>query len=73
MRTCQANRELGHAAAGEQRDLLVRHAARVEAEIATLRIHLDYVGEKAALRDARDRGDATHFACISDEPPTARG
>src|ERR1700691_3473980 len=58
MRTYQANRELGHAAAAEQRDLLLRHAARIEAEIATLRVHLDYLREKAALWDARDRGDA---------------
>ena len=30
MRTYQANRALGHAAAGEQRDILLRHAERVE-------------------------------------------
>ena len=59
MRTYQANRARGHAAADEQRDLLLRHAARVEAEIATLRVHLEYLREKAALWDARDRGDAT--------------
>jgi MerR family copper efflux transcriptional regulator len=58
MRTYQANRALGHAAAGEQRDLLSRHATRVEAEIAALRIHLEYLREKAALWDARDRSDA---------------
>jgi len=57
MRTYQANRELGHARAGEQRDLLLRHAERVEGEIATLRIHLDYLRAKAALWDARHRGD----------------
>jgi hypothetical protein len=57
MRTYQANRELGHAAAGEQRDLLLRHADRVEAEIETPRIHLDYLQVKAALWDARDRAD----------------
>jgi DNA-binding transcriptional MerR regulator len=57
MRTYQANRALGHAAAGEQRDLLTRHAERVEAEIATLRTHLDYLREKADLWDARERGD----------------
>ena len=59
MRTYQANRELGHAKAGEQRDLLLRHAERVEGEIETLRIHLDYLRAKAALWDARDRSDAT--------------
>jgi MerR family copper efflux transcriptional regulator len=57
MRTYQANRALGHGAAGEQRDLLSRHAERVEAEIATLRTHLDYLRAKAALWDARERGD----------------
>jgi DNA-binding transcriptional MerR regulator len=58
MRTYQANRGLGRAAAGGQRDLLLRHAERVESEIATLHVHLDYLREKAALWDARDRGDA---------------
>ena len=58
MRTYQANRELGHAAADEQRDLLLQHAKRVEAEIKTLRMHLNYLRAKAALWDARDRGDA---------------
>jgi MerR family copper efflux transcriptional regulator len=57
MRVYQANRELGHARAGEQRDLLLRHAERVEAEIETLRVHLDYLRAKAALWDARDRAD----------------
>ncbi|MDQ6899815.1 MAG: hypothetical protein M3072_09960 [Candidatus Dormibacteraeota bacterium] len=47
----------GHAKADEQRDLLLRHAERVEAEIETLRIHLDYLRAKAALWDARDRAD----------------
>ena len=58
MRTYQANRVRGHEAAGEQRDLLLRHAERIEAEIETLRTHLDYLRAKAALWDARDRGDA---------------
>src|ERR1700690_4674675 len=40
MRIYQANRELGHAKAGEQRDLLLRHAERVEAENDHLRIPL---------------------------------
>ena len=57
MRTYQANRAFGHAKAGEQRDLLLRHAERVEAEIETLHIHLDYLRAKAALWDARDRSD----------------
>ena len=58
MRTYQANRLRGHDAAGEQRDLLLRHAERVAAEIDTLGTHLDYLRAKAALWDARDRGDA---------------
>jgi MerR family transcriptional regulator, copper efflux regulator len=57
MRTYQANRVRGHEAAGEQRDLLLRHAERIGAEIETLRTHLDYLRAKAALWDARDRGD----------------
>jgi hypothetical protein len=56
MRTYQANRARGRAAAAEQRDLLLRHAERVEAQIATLRTHLDYLRDKAAVWDARDRG-----------------
>ena len=62
MRTYQANRALGHAAAGDQRDILLRHAERVELEIATLHVHLDYLRRKAALWDARDRGDAADEA-----------
>jgi MerR family transcriptional regulator, copper efflux regulator len=57
MRTYQANRALGHAKAGEQRDLLLRHAERIEAEIETLHVHLTYLRAKAALWDARDRQD----------------
>jgi MerR family transcriptional regulator, copper efflux regulator len=58
MRTYQANRERRHEAAAEQRDLLLRHAERVKAEIETLRTHLAYLHEKAAVWDARERGDA---------------
>jgi DNA-binding transcriptional MerR regulator len=58
MRTYRANRSRGREAAGEQRDLLLRHADRVEAEIKTRRIHLNYLRAKAALWDARDRADA---------------
>jgi hypothetical protein len=47
----------GRVAAAEQRDLLLRHAGRVEAQLETLRTHLDYLREKAAMGDARDRGD----------------
>jgi DNA-binding transcriptional MerR regulator len=57
MRTYQANRQLGNGKAGEQRDLLLQHAERVEGEIATLRIHLHYLRAKAALWDARHRSD----------------
>jgi len=57
MRTYQANRKRGRVAAAEQRDLLLRHAERIEAEIATLHLHRDYLRAKAALWDARDRKD----------------
>ena len=39
MRTYQANRQVGHAKASDQRDLLLRHAQRVRAEMDTLRVH----------------------------------
>ncbi|HWD81754.1 MAG TPA: MerR family transcriptional regulator [Kribbella sp.] len=57
MRTYLANRARGREAAGEQRDLLLRHAERIEAEIAAQQTRLRYLREKAALWDARDRGD----------------
>ena len=60
MRTYQANRGRGgRTVAAEQRDLLLRHAARITAEIAALHTRLDYLREKSALWDARARGDAT--------------
>jgi MerR family copper efflux transcriptional regulator len=62
MRRYQANRVIGRAASGEQRDILLRHAERVELEIATLRVHLEYLQAKASLWDARDRGDASDEA-----------
>jgi MerR family copper efflux transcriptional regulator len=58
MRTYQANRARGQEAAGDQRDLLLRHARRIEGEIAILHVHLEYLHEKAALWDCRYRGDA---------------
>jgi MerR family transcriptional regulator, copper efflux regulator len=58
MRTYQVNRARGREAAGEQRDLLLRHAERIQGQIETLHIHLDYLRAKAALWDARDLGDA---------------
>ncbi|MEW2547955.1 MerR family transcriptional regulator [Streptomyces sp. NPDC047002] len=57
MRTYLANRARGRSAAGAQRDLLLRHAERIEGEIAAQHARLDYLREKAALWDARDRGD----------------
>ncbi|MDQ2812993.1 MAG: MerR family transcriptional regulator [Actinomycetota bacterium] len=57
MRIYQANRGRGQAAAAEQRDLLLRHAERIEAEIVAQQARLGYLREKAALWDARDRGD----------------
>lgn len=58
MRTYLANRRIGRGRAGEQRDLLLRHAERVEAEIAAQQARLGYLREKALLWDARERGDA---------------
>jgi len=58
MRAYLAAARRGDEAAGEQRDLLLRHAERVEAQITTLHTHLDYLRAKAAMWDARDRGDA---------------
>jgi DNA-binding transcriptional MerR regulator len=57
MRTYQANRVRGNEAAAEQRDLLLRHAERIETEIVAQHARLGYLREKAALWDARDRGD----------------
>jgi MerR family copper efflux transcriptional regulator len=57
MRVYQANRSRGHEAAAEQRDLLLRHAQRIEAEIAAQYTRLDYLRAKAALWDARALGD----------------
>ncbi|MEU6541047.1 MerR family transcriptional regulator [Streptomyces sp. NPDC047000] len=57
MRAYLANRAQGRAAAAEQRDLLLRHAERVAEEITAQRARLGYLREKAALWDARDRGD----------------
>ncbi|MCP2167618.1 MerR family transcriptional regulator [Goodfellowiella coeruleoviolacea] len=65
MRTYLANRTRGRAAAAEQRDLLLRHAERVEAEIAAQRARLDYLREKAALWDARHRGDTAAEAAVA--------
>jgi DNA-binding transcriptional MerR regulator len=58
MRAYLANRRVGRTRAAEQRDLLLRHAERVEAEIAAQQTRLAYLREKAVLWDARDRGDA---------------
>ena len=59
MRVYQANRTRGNEAAAEQRDLLLRHAGRIEAEIAAQHTRLEYLRAKAALWDARAHGDAT--------------
>ena len=67
MRTYQANRALGNAKAGEQRDLLVRHAERIEAEIETLHVHLNYLRAKAALWDARARQDHDAESAANDQ------
>ena len=73
MRTYQANRSRGRAAAAEQRDLLLRHAERIEAEIVAQQARLGYLREKAALWDARDRGDAAAEAVAWPEVRAAAG
>jgi MerR family copper efflux transcriptional regulator len=71
MRTYQANRALGHSTAAEQRDLLMRHAVRIEADIVAQRTRLDYLTSKAALWDARARGDAAAEADAQQRVMTA--
>jgi DNA-binding transcriptional MerR regulator len=65
MRRYQANRKRGRSGAGEQRDLLLRHADRITAQIETLQVHLEYLRMKADLWDARDRDDAEAEAEVS--------
>jgi MerR family copper efflux transcriptional regulator len=48
-----------------QPDLLLRHAGRIEAQIATVQVHLEYLHKKAELWDARDRRDAGAEAAAS--------
>jgi MerR family copper efflux transcriptional regulator len=67
MRVYQANRGRGHEAAAEQRDLLLRHAQRIEAEIAAQHTRLDYLRAKAALWDARARADAAAEAAAKQQ------
>lgn len=69
MRAYLANRARGRSAAAEQRDLLLRHAERVEAELAAQQARLGYLRMKAALWDARDRGDADAEAEVSRQLP----
>src|SRR5438874_13749722 len=55
MRTYQANRARGREAAAEQRDLLLRHAVAVEAQIGVLRTHLRSE-ERRVGKECRSRG-----------------
>jgi len=73
MRTYLANRARGREAAAEQRDLLLRHAERIEAEIVAQQVRLEYLREKAALWDARDRADSTAEAHAIDRVMDAVG
>ena len=66
MRTYLDNRQRGRPAAAEQRDLLLRHAERIEAEIAAQQVRLGYLRVKAELWDARDRGDAAAEAEVGE-------
>ena len=79
MRTYQPNRgrasrgEHRRAVSAEQRDLLLRHAERIEAEIAALHTRLDYLREKSALWDARAHGDAAAEAAAQHRVHAALG
>ena len=74
MRTYQANRSRsGPAVAAEQRDLLLRHADRMTAEIAALHTRLDYLREKASLWDARANRDAAAEAAAQHRVHAALG
>jgi MerR family transcriptional regulator, copper efflux regulator len=74
MRTYQANRSRGGpAVAAEQRDLLLRHAERMTAQIAALHTRLDYLTEKAALWDARVRADVAAEASAQQRVHAALG
>jgi MerR family copper efflux transcriptional regulator len=57
MRRYKANLDRRGETAGEQRDLLLRHAERIEDEIAAQRVRLEYLRAKAAMWDARERQD----------------
>ncbi len=72
MRTYQANLARRHETAAEQRDLLLRHAERIEAEIVAQQARLHYLRTKAALWDARDRGD-TEAEAAAMQPFVRRG
>jgi DNA-binding transcriptional MerR regulator len=74
MRTYQANRAAGgRAVAAEQRDLLRRHARRIEAEITALHSRLDYLREKSALWDARASADTVTEAAAQRRVHAALG
>jgi MerR family transcriptional regulator, aldehyde-responsive regulator len=58
MRAYLANMQLGLAAAADQRQLFARHAERLRAEIARLKLRERYVAVKAELWAARERADS---------------
>jgi len=67
----------GQEAAGEQRDLLLRHAERIEAEIETLRTHLDYLRAKGRCgtpaTEVMRRGDRGESAVAGHDSAPRRG
>ena len=73
MRTYQANLARREETAAEQRDLLLRHAERIESEIVAQHARLHYLREKAALWDARDRGDSAEEAVATQRSRDAAG
>ena len=73
MRTYLANRTRGRDAAAEQRDLLLKHAERIEEEIRAQRARLTYLREKAALWDARHRDDTAAVVELEQRMPEIMG
>jgi MerR family copper efflux transcriptional regulator len=73
MRTYQANLSRRQESAIEQRDLLLRHAERIEAEILAQHTRLGYLRAKAALWDARDRRDGAAEAAARQQVVAAAG
>jgi MerR family copper efflux transcriptional regulator len=73
MRTYQANLLRREESAAEQRDLLLRHEERIQSEMVAQQARLNYLREKAAVWDARDRGDGDAAAQAMSRATEAAG